>query len=395
MSRCVQRSAERSTAVDLFAGARGWEALSTDLVDAVGIELDPNACATSLAAGFRAIQADVATIDPRMFGVDGLIASPPCQTFSMAGAGAGRKALDVVLQAVKEIGSGEWPTDLIAATGDVRTGLVLQPLRWALAMRPRWISWEQVPAVLPVWEACADVLRAEGYTVATGVLNAEQYGVPQTRRRAVLIASRTRAVELPRPTHSRYYSHDPSRLDPGVSKWVSMAEALGWADGDIEAVKNMGRGMVERHGDRPGRPIDAPSFTIRASAGGTEPGGFTWALRSNNRPNGTERPADTPAPTLHFGERVNTVEWHLRATNARPNTALRPASAPAPTLAFGHSAGEWDNGTERRQLTIEEAATLQTFPHRYPFQGPKTKRFLQVGNAVPPILARKILEAVL
>lgn len=46
----------------------------------------------------------------------------------------------------------------------------------------------------------------------------------------------------------------------------------------LQAEKRMGAGMVERHGPRPGRPFDAPAFTVRAFAGGTEPGGFIWRL---------------------------------------------------------------------------------------------------------------------
>lgn len=113
---------------------------------------------------------------------------------------------------------------------DIRTGLVLEPLAWALRHEPEWLAWEQVPTVLPVWEACAEVLRADGYSVAVGVLHAEEYGVPQTRKRAVLVASRTRAVSLPTPTHTRYRKGKPRQDDSmaGLLPWVSMADALGW-----------------------------------------------------------------------------------------------------------------------------------------------------------------------
>ena len=85
----------------------------------------------------------------------------------------------------------------------------------------------------PLWDACAVILRAYGYSIDTGVLNSEQYGVPQTRRRAVLVAHKDRAEALPTPTHSRYYSRSPAKLDPGVLPWVSMSDALGWGDSSL------------------------------------------------------------------------------------------------------------------------------------------------------------------
>jgi DNA (cytosine-5)-methyltransferase 1 len=78
--------------------------------------------------------------------------------------------------------------------------------------------------VAPLWEACARVLRRCGYSVATGVLRAEQYGVPQTRQRAILVARSPQLTGLlgpavlPPPTHSRYYNRTPQRLDPACCR---------------------------------------------------------------------------------------------------------------------------------------------------------------------------------
>jgi hypothetical protein len=76
--------------VDLFAGAGGWDVYCAELgIDALGIELDPQACETRAAAGFRTLQADVSKLDPVDYPCDILIASPPCTAFSMAGKGMG------------------------------------------------------------------------------------------------------------------------------------------------------------------------------------------------------------------------------------------------------------------------------------------------------------------
>lgn len=189
-------------AVDLCAGPGGWDLAARDLgIDTIGIENDPAACATRRAAGLPTIQADVRTLDPLHpdLATDGLIASPPCQTFSMAGNGAGRADIDRIIAAIRRL-------DHAAEFSDPRTGLILEALRWILtrhrAGRPyAWVALEQVATVAPIWDAYADVLRELGYGVTTAVLSTECYGVPQQRHRAILIARHGQPVSMPAPTH--------------------------------------------------------------------------------------------------------------------------------------------------------------------------------------------------
>jgi hypothetical protein len=161
------------------------------------------------------------------------------------------------------------------------------------------VVWEQVPSVLPVWKACAEVFTERGYSTSVGVLNAEQYGVPQTRRRAILVARRDGVpAALPPPTHSRYHSHDPKRLELGVQPWVSMATALGW-DPDTYVISNYGTG-----GDPANRSASEPSATVTSKADRMK-----VVLRNNNQPKACVRPIDAPAGTIFFGRRANWVAW--------------------------------------------------------------------------------------
>jgi len=249
-------------AIDLFAGPGGWDIAARTLgLNVLGVETDEAACETRRAAGLPTLQADVRALDPTYRPAPGLIASPPCQTFSMAGSGSGRRALDTVIDAAAKIAEHGFPE--LGGLGP-RTALILEPLRWVVEARRRgvpygWVALEQVPTVLPVWEVFTAHLRDIGYFVATGVLSAEQYGVPQTRRHAVLIARRDYPVALPAPTHSRYYPRDPSRLDPGVLPWVSMSDALGWAR-DVAVRSNYGtRGDPA---DRRVRIGSQPAWTV-------------------------------------------------------------------------------------------------------------------------------------
>lgn len=322
-------------ALDLFAGAGGWSVACVRLsIEEYGVEIMPEAIATREANGLKTIYNDVwdglkgAAEYPEY---DLLIASPPCQTFSTAGQGSGRRALDDVLALIDE-GAYKLPGEglrlLSAERGlDDRTALVLTPLAHIYRDRPKYVALEQVPTVLPVWQAYVEVLRELGYSAETANLHAEQYGVPQTRKRAILVARLEGKVSLPTPTHSKYYSRDPERLDSGVLPWVSMAETLGW-------------GYPER-----------PSMSVAGSVGRGLGGG------------------------------------------SGSQGMIRKAIRDGLFIPSPHS--KEDTYAENTRITPNEAGVLQSFPQDYNWCGGKTLQFLQVGNAVPPLLTEAILNSLI
>jgi DNA (cytosine-5)-methyltransferase 1 len=487
--------------LDLFAGAGGWEqALAMLGLHALGIETDPHACATARAAGHERLQADVAELDPRELGpVWGLVGSPPCQAYSSAGKGLGRADKPLLIACAHELAAGNdsrraWRE----GCRDARSLLTVEPLRYILTLRPRWVALEQVPAVLELWSVFAGLLSTHGYQSAVGVLSAERYGVPQTRRRAFLIASLDGPVTLPAPTHRSY---NPRRSEIpaeelALQPWVSMAEALGWGMSArpgltvVAGNKRGGSGAIQRlaherdrgawveirrggeriregfdpasapgqavtarvdrwqaHGVPPsasdhaagptegapwpaGRPAPTLVTTRRSKHGalvgrqlapgeGCERGG--WAWRNGNQPNSAVRHAAAPAPTVLFGHRANRVEWvpcsdEARQRGARPRPTHSPAAAlakgvptwvgerPATTVACDPRVCQPGSKRDARRphaprrcqgavrVSVCQAAVLQGFPADYPWQGPRTRQFEQVGNAVPPPLARRVLE---
>ncbi|MET1062465.1 MAG: DNA cytosine methyltransferase [Aeromicrobium sp.] len=218
--------------LDMFAGPGGWdEGLRLlDIHGVLGLEMDPDACATAIAAGFMREQCDIRDVDPSRFrGIVGLLASPPCQTFSAAGKSEGQASLDDLCRALKLVADG-MPCAEAAVTcgldaGDPRSTLVLEPMRFIRVLRPNWIAFEEVVPVLPVWEAYADLLSEMGYSTWAGILNAADYGVPQSRKRSFMLASLDGQVRPPVPTHSR--EADWGLFDER-EQWVTMADALGW-----------------------------------------------------------------------------------------------------------------------------------------------------------------------
>lgn len=361
--------------LDLFAGPGGWDEglRSIGITDVIGMEWDAAACATRAAAGHRTIRADVSQYPPAPFvgKVRGLIASPPCQAWSMAGKGHGRAEVDRVHEAVEACRDG-WRDDVRGSEWlDVRTPLILEPLRWAWALRPTWIALEQVPPALGVWEHMADVLRSWGYRADARVLCAADYGVPQTRYRAILIAHRER-LAWPEPTHAE--NPGPS-LFGALKPWVTMAEALGWG-GELDRRQNGAPTL---------NPNKAPSPTVV----GTALAKGVWVLRQNNRPNAAVRTPDEPAPTLHFSGRLNAVDW----VYSRPPTTVQADPRIGRPGHKDREGGEAQFGVDYVRITVGEASILQGFPADYPWQGSKTKQFEQVGNAVPPPLAAAICGA--
>lgn len=253
--------------VDLFAGPGGIDVAATWLgMSAVGVEWDDEAVATRKKAGLKTRNRDVRTLGPRRFPKATVLAGgPPCQTFTVAGSGSGRDALDDVLKLVDRMARAEDVSSSLKGLDDERTGLVLEPLRWILeahgAGRPyEAVVLEQVQTVLPVWEAMKPVLESLGYKVVCAVLRTEEFGVPQTRRRAVLLANRTVTPIRPVPTHQAYRAGmvrgtGESHLLP----WETMGSALKrgkW----FEVVSNYGSGGIPSARGR--RTSEQPSATV-------------------------------------------------------------------------------------------------------------------------------------
>ena len=362
--------------VDLFAGPGGWDCGLHYLghSNLIGLEWDAAACGTRSAAGLPTIRADIANYPTQPFArhlsVDGLIASPPCQAFSVAGNQAGAADIQALLAALSAVADGDDTAigSYAASCSDPRAALVLEPIRWIRDLRPRWIALEQVILVLPLWEATCRVLRQWGYNVWSGIVNAADYGVPQTRRRAILLARNDGEQAVPPdPTHAE--QPQPTLFGPAEQPWISLAHALGWT---------------------------AEIADARAAEVAGVPPTATWLW---NRPATTIACDPRLSPPCHHdngvqGKNAISTDEIRRWVFDRPATTIvssfRPDIVSPP--GFRH-AGDGPRQTQPGavKVTVDEAAQLQSFPAGYPWQGSMTKQREQIGNAVPPMLAAHLL----
>ena len=252
-----------------------------------------------------------------------LWASPPCQIHSRSNSRARDLAYD------------GWP-DVLSAVD-----------RW----RPRVVMVENVQAAWGIAQAWISDLAVRGYKVAAGILDAADYGAPQTRRRVIIIAALDFSPHLPTPTHG-----------PLRKPYATLGGALPLLAAERAAAL----------------PVDAGGLHRSASGEVVYPA--TGHGRAASEPWRLDQPAPTVMTTEVKGTRASASSgWTF---NGGPDRA-----ADAAFLATG-----------RRRLTVEECATLQGFPPGYPFTGTTDQRYRQAGNAVPPCLAeavgRSVMEAV-
>lgn len=276
---------------------------------------------------------------------------------------------------------------------DERSGLFREYLRIVKGLMPRFVVMENVTGMTSVERGQAvdeihDRLGKLGYHVEHRILKAEEYGVPQQRRRIFFIGSRDGSSILwPTPTHGDR-SDDEAPLFAGERKpYVTVWDAIG----DLPEL-----GILE--GD------EVAEYT-------TEP--FTEYQREMRRKSHELYNHVAPFLAEINRERLQYIpqggSWRDLPERLLP-AGMRRAKRSDHTKRYGRIRqdglastiltkcdlhwGAFIHPTQQRTFTVREAARLQSFPDHIRFAGPRSEQFRQVGNAVPPILARAVAEAV-
>lgn len=247
-------------------------------------------------------------------------------------------------------------------------------LRIVEALRPDWVVFENVAGILQTdgglfAESFRQQLKEMGFNVAFGVLNAADFGCPQRRSRYFVVAALNAEPQLP----------TPSAIAPPPTLWEAIGDLPELVNGAMDDVleyrsapisqyaKELRKGLRKCSGHLVSRNADEIVARYRhISQGGN------W----RDVP-GMMRDPITDRRRYHSGiyKRLNKDTPSVVIGNFRKNMLIHP--------------------TQDRGLSVREAARLQSFPDSYRFCGSIGFQQQQVGNAVPPVLAKAVFDTVM
>lgn len=239
------------------------------------------------------------------------------------------------------------------------------------AIRPTVFVMENVPQILDSAEFdefVAAIEKDDFYTLDERVLNVADYGVPQRRFRAFITGIDKRLGDVPWPeqTHA-----DPDLKDKRYKRWRTFNQA----------VKHLPKEPDGRNWHRDRNVWPASLVRYRA----VPPGGNRFDM---------ERELDRQdlghlVPPCWRKHRSGSYDVFGRLWGDRPATTIR-------TEFHKPEKGRYLHPTEDRAITVREAALLMSFPshHRLPEDQPMTAMARQIGNAVPPLMARRLAEPI-
>jgi DNA (cytosine-5)-methyltransferase 1 len=240
---------------------------------------------------------------------------------------------------------------------DERRNLLPEFARFVLELRPDYVFVENVPGLQKIgttgpFISFVNRLRRAGYSVRAEVLPALSFGVPQVRKRLVLLAGLKRRVLVPTATHGEGDGLQPIST---VRDWIQ----------DLPPIV-----AGERHPDDSAHvSMELSNINLRRIRATPEGGGRgDWD--------------ESLVLDCHAGHRGHSdVYWRMHWD--------RPASAMT-TRCLSYSNGRYGHPEQDRAISLREAACLQTFPLDFAFSGSFTSGGRQVGNAVPPLMAKSV-----
>lgn len=235
-------------------------------------------------------------------------------------------------------------------------------------IRPFAFVMENVPGLARgigknIFTQTLSKIHSLGYYTVHGIVDAADYGVPQKRKRLVLIGTNASDIRIkfPGPTNA-----DPS-ISGSLKPWVTVRDSIS----DLPKIK-----AGEKHSKDP----------LHASASLSE----TNLKRMNKTPHDGGDRFSWPDDLI--------LECHKKVNGYKDIYGRMWWDRPSPTMTGGCamiSKGRFGHPEQNRSISLREAARLQTFPDKFVFKGNFGDIAKQIGNAVPPVLAQRIADSLL
>lgn len=272
-----------------------------------------------------------------------LIACPPCQGFSNARRNSERLT-------------------------DPRNKLIYEFLRIVEEIKPFAFVLENVPGLAkgvgkPIFVQILKRLNDLGYQTVYDVVNTADYGVPESRRRLVLIGTNDPKIRLTFPSKTNSDPMISSELPP----WKTVKDAIG----DLEPIKA-------------GQKSEKDPLHMSANLSELN------LKRLENTPHDGGDRLSWPDDLV--------LECHKNFVGHRDVYGRMKWGSPSPTVTGGCamiSKGRYGHPEQNRAISLREAARLQTFPDNFRFVGNFGQIAKQIGNAVPPLLGEVAAKAIL
>ncbi len=368
----------RLRVVDLFCGAGGLSfgfELTSRFTTIAGMDLLPDRIASFCANHPHAIgltqdirEYPLDQLSDTLQRVDVVIGGPPCQGFSS-------------IRPFRTL-----------TEGDKRNSLIEHFLVTVSLLKPRWFLFENVVGILThangrALRSLLDGFADCGYRTSWRVMNAALYGVPQNRERLVIVGHNSSASFCwPNPTHQTHHKSmagtraEVIRTDPSLEQ--SVPNALSVADA-ISDLPELSAGCSSSS-----YAVTPQNEFQRWARGGLSEVSLHDATRHSKRMLEIIR---------HAGPNISSIPEHLITSGFSSCYSRLESVSPSTTLTvnFVHPASNrCIHPLQDRALTPREGARLQSFPDWFDFRGTRAQIVKQIGNAVPPLLAMALGNAI-
>ena len=302
---------------------------------------------------------DIANLDRQVLkkyieiGIDVVVGGPPCQSYSTLG----NRLLDE------------------------RADLFKQYRRIISILKPKIFIYENVKGLLSMdkgtlFPKIQKEFMEIGYNLKFKLLNAADYGVPQVRERIILVGTLIENnFSFPEPTHTNELT-----LFSDLKPHVTLNDAL-------NDLPKLSSGQIS--GAYSSEPKNDFQKFVRGKVG---------ALTEHESPKSNPKMITLMEKLADGGTKLD-LPLSIRPKSGYGNTYAKMWwNKPSPTITRNFScvsSSRCIHPRDSRAMSIREGARLQSFPDDYIFSGPKTKKLLQIGNAVPPLLSISLAKQVL